>query len=168
MALLKFFSDLTQGITEYQAKDEMVFGEIVRIFDKKGYPCIEFKVDSGCQSGRFLLRSEILFSVTVTLDKKIGGAGILTLKGEVRNKLADPDDMIEMFKTDLMNIGKFGFGGQIKVNHEYNAVYAHTNLLKNISSYLSGKGVVDSARLEADIWEYVDKLEDTLRKFKKD
>lgn len=168
MALLKFFSDLTQGYTEYQAKDEMVFGEIVRIFDKKGYPCIEFKVDSGCQSGRFLLQGEVLFAVTVTLDKKIGGAGFLTLMAEVRNKLADPDDMIKMFKTDFMNFGKLGFGGQIKINHEYNTIYAHTKLLKNIGSYLSGKGVVDAARLEADIWEYVDKLEDTLRKFKKD
>lgn len=167
MGLLDVLSNLTQSVAEMTSKDEMVFGEIVRIFDKKGYPCIGFEAKSGYQSGRFLLNGEVLFAVSVVLDKKIAGRGIMKLTGEVRNKLADPDDMIEMFKTDLMNITKFGFGGQIKINHEYNTIYAHTTLLENISSYVDNR-VVDSSRLEAHIDEYIAKLEDALKKYKKD
>ena len=167
MGLLDILSNLGQSVAEMTSKDEMVFGEIVRIFDKKGYPCIEFNAKSGYQSGRFLLNGDVLFAVSVILDKKVAGRGVMKLTGEVRNKLADPDDMIEMFKTDLKNIAKLGFGGQIKINHEYNTIYAHTTLFENISSYVSNR-VVDSARLEAHIDDYIKKLEEALRKYKKD
>ena len=167
MGLLDILSNLSQGFSEMTSKDEMVFGEIVRIFDKRGCPCIEFQAQSGYQSGRFLLNGDVLFSVTVVLDKKVAGRGIMKLTGEVRNKLADPDDMIEMFKTDLMNIAKFGFGGQIKINHEYNSIYAHTTLFENISSYVNNR-VVDTSRLESHLDDYIAKVEDALRKYKKD
>lgn len=167
MALLKFFSDITQSISEFTAKDEMVFGEIVRIFQRKGFPCIGFKASDGYQSGRFLIQGEVLFAIKVVLDKKVAGAGLLTITAEVRNKMADPDDMIAMFKTDLSNIAKVPLLGQIKVNHEYNTIYATSTSVKKISSYLESKGVVNSTLLENDLMDIVNKLEDTLRKFKK-
>ncbi len=166
MALLKFFTDLSQAVTEFTSKDEMVFGEIVRIMEKQGYPCIGFHAASGYQSGRFLLEGPVLFALRITLDKKIAGAGLMHLTAEVRNKLADPDDMIAMFKTDFTNIAKVPLLGQIKVNHEYNTVYATSTSIKNISSYVEDK-VVNSDRLRADITEILSKLEETLRKFKK-
>lgn len=168
MAIIKFFSDLGQTFTEFTSKDEIVFGEIIRIFHRKGNPLIGFKAREGYQEGRFLMKGEVLFSLTVILDKKIAGAGLLTVKAEVRNKLADPDDMIEMFKTDMQNMIKLGWGGQVKVNHEYNSIFARTTLVKKISSYLSGTGVVDSGKLDADLTEVVDSLEAALRKYKKD
>lgn len=166
MALLKFFTDLTQAVQEFTSKDEMVFGEIVRLMEKEGYPCIGFHAAPGYQSGRFLIDGPVLFALRVTLDKKIAGAGLMNLTAEVRNKLADPDDMIEMFKTDFSNIMKVPLLGQIKVNHEYNTIYASSSTVKNISSYVDNK-VVDAERLRADLMEIVAKLEETLRKFKK-
>ena len=166
MALLKFFTDLSQAVTEFTSKDEMVFGEIVRLMEKEGYPCIGFHAAPGYQSGRFLIDGPVLFALRVTLDKKIAGAGLMNLTAEVRNKLADPDDMIEMFKTDFSNIMKVPLLGQIKVNHEYNTIYASSSTVKNISSYVNNK-VVDAERLRADLMEIVAKLEETLRKFKK-
>lgn len=167
MALLKFFSDISQSMTEFSAKDEIVFGEIVRIFQKKGYPCIGFQADDGYQSGRFLIQGEVLFAIRVVLDKKIAGAGLLSITAEVRNKMADPDDMIKMFKTDFSNIAKIPLLGQIKVNHEYNTIFATSTTVKKISSYIESKGVVNAAQLEADLMDIVNRLEDTLREFKK-
>ncbi len=166
MALLKLFTDLTQAVQEFTSKDEMVFGEIVRIMEKEGYPCIGFHAAPGYQSGRFLIDGPVLFALRVTLDKKIAGAGLMNLTAEVRNKLADPDDMIEMFKTDFSNIMKVPLLGQIKVNHEYNTIYATSSTVKNISAYVDNK-VVNAERLRADLMEIVAKLEETLRKFKK-
>lgn len=167
MALMKFFSDISQSMTEFSAKDEIVFGEIVRIFQRKGYPCIGFHAGNDYQSGRFLIEGEVLFAIKVALDKKIGGAGLLSITAEVRNKMADPDDMISMVKTDLSNIAKIPLLGQIKVNHEYNTIFARSVSIKKISSYIESRGVVNSAQLEADLMEIVNRLEDTLRKFKK-
>lgn len=167
MALLKLFSDLSQSFTEYSAKDEMVFAEIVRIFQKKGHPCIGIEVSDGCQSGRFLMEGEVLFALRVTLDKKIAGAGVLSITAEVRNKMADPDDMITMAKTDFSNIAKIPMLGAIKVNHEYNTIFAKSVTVKKISSYIESRGIVNSSQLEADLMDIVNKLEETLRKFKK-
>lgn len=167
MALLKFFSEMSQSYAEFSAKDEMIFGEIVRIFQKKGYPCIGFTAKDGSQSGRFLVEGEVLFAIRVGLDKKLGVAGFLSIAAEVRNKMADPDDMITMFKTDFSNIAKIPVLGQIKVNHEYNTVFARSTSVKKISSYIESKGVVDAALLENDLMEIVSRLEEELRKFKK-
>jgi hypothetical protein len=167
MALLKFFSDISQSIAEFTSKDEMVFGEIVRIFQNKGYPCIEFQASDGYQSGRFLIDGEVLFAIRVVLDKKMAGAGLLSLTAEVRNKMADPDDMITMFKTDFTNIAKIPLLGQIKINHEYNTIYAKSTTVKKISSYLESRGVVNSEQLESDLMNIIKRLEETLRKFKK-
>ena len=168
MSLLKLFTDLTQAVQEMTSKDIVVFGEIVRIMQKEGYPCIGFHATEGFQSGRFLIQGPVLFALTVALDKKIAGKGLMSLTAEVRNKLADPDDMIAMFKTDMSNLVKIPLLGQVKVNHEYNTIYAKTTTVASISSYIESKGVVDAARLRADLMEIVNKLEETLRKFKKD
>jgi hypothetical protein len=167
MALLKFFSDLSQSYTEFTAKDEVVFGEIVRIFQSKGFPCIGFSADEGYQSGRFFIDGEVLFAIQVVLDKKMAGRGFLSITAEVRNKMADPDDMITMFKTDFSNIAKIPLLGQIKINHEYNTIYAQSTTMKNISAYVQSRGVVNTEQLEADLMEIVDRLENELKKFKK-
>lgn len=167
MAFLKFVSDALQSLEEYKSKDEIVFGEIIRVFVKKGHPMIRFNAAEGRQSARFLLDGPVLFALSVTFDKKIGGHGVLDLTAEVRNKLADPDDMIAMFKTDLSNIAKIPLLGQIKINHEYNTIYARSTSVKNISSYLVGKGVVNSSALERDLDEIIARLEAELKRFKK-
>ncbi len=160
------FSDAFQGLEEMTSKDEIVFGEIIRLFVKKGHPMIGFSAQSGKQSARFLMNGEVLFALRVTLDK-MGFAGFLKITAEVRNKLADPDDMISMFKTDLSNVLKVPLLGAIKVNHEYNTIYATSTSVKKISSYFIGKGTIDRDVLAGDMDELVKKLEEALRKFKK-
>lgn len=167
MGLLKFFTDITQAVQEMTSKDIIVFGEIVRIMEQEGYPCIGFHATDGFQSGRFLIQGPVLFALTVALDKKIAGQGLMSLTAEVRNKLADPDDMIAMFKTDLSNMVTIPFLGKIKVNHEYNTIYAKTTTVASIGSYIESKGVVNAAKLRTDLMEIVTKLEDTLKQFKK-
>lgn len=166
MAIIKFLTDISQKFEEMTSRDDMVFGEIVRIMEKKGFPCIGFHAASGYQSGRFLMEGPVLFSLTITLDKKLAGAGFLSLTAEVRNKLADPDDMITMFKTDFSNLTKVPLLGQVKINHEYNTIYAKSTALTNIGAYVS-TNVVDAAKLEADLTEIANRLEEALRKFKK-
>jgi len=168
MGLLGGLTNLFQGFQEWTSKDEIIFGEIVRIFVEQGRPVITFTAQEGRQSARFLIQNEVLFSLTVTLNKMLGPASVLTLMAEVRNKLADPDDMIEMFKTDFGNIAKIPIFGDIKINHEYNTVYAETSLVRSLNGYLGKEvGDVNSEALAKDLDEMVARLTEALAKYKK-
>ena len=134
----------------------------------KGQPVITFNASEGCQSARFLLKNDVLFALTVTLDKKIGSASLLSMTAEVRNKLADPDDMIEMFKTDFGNLTKIPLFGQVKVNHEYNTIYAHVSAVKSLNTYLGDQvGDVKTDVLGQDLDAMIEQLTEALRPYKK-
>ena len=168
MGILGGLTSMFQGYQEWSSKDEIIFGEIVRLFVTKGQPVITFAAQEGRQSARFLLQNDVLFSLTVTLDQKIGSASLLSMTAEVRNKLADPDDMIEMFKTDFGNLTKIPLFGQIKVNHEYNTIYAHVSAMKSLNTYMGEKvGDVKTDVLSQDLDQMVQQLTDSLRKYKK-
>lgn len=168
MGLLGGLTSLFQGYQEWKSKDEIVFGEIVRTFVAAGNPVITFTAEEGRQSARFLLENEVLFSLQVTLDKKVGSASVLNLVAEVRNKLADPDDMVAMFKTDFGNIAKIPLFGQIKINHEYNTIFASTSAVKSLNGYLGSEvGDVDAEVLKKDLDEMVERLTEALRPYKK-
>ena len=168
MTFLKNLTNVFQSFKEWTSKDEIVFGEIVRSFVKKGHPVIGFDAEPGKQSARFLIDDETLFAFRITLDKKLGAASVLNVVAEVRNKLSDPDDMIEMFKTDLTNIAKIPLFGQIRINHEYNTIYASTSVVKSLNTYLGQNvGDVDSEALESDLEDMISKLSEALRRFKK-
>ena len=59
MSLLQGLTDIFQGFQEWTSKDEIVFGEIVRIFVKKGWPVIGFSAEPGMQSARFFINNDV-------------------------------------------------------------------------------------------------------------
>lgn len=169
MGFLQGLTNVFQSFQEWQSKDEIIFGEVVRLMVDRGHPVINFDAEEGCQSARFLIEDDLFFSLRITLDKKVGTASVLNLTAEVRNKLSDPDDMIEMFRTDLMNIAKIPLFGQVKLNHEYNTVFGTVSSIKSLNSYLGKEvGDIQSTVLEKDLDEMIGRLREALKKFKKD
>ena len=168
MGLLSNLTTLFQGFQEWQSKDEIVFGEIVRSFVTRGFPVIGFDAAEGRQSARFFVDNEVIYSLTIVLDKKVGSASVLNVTAEVRNKLSDPDDMVDMFKTDFKNFAKIPLFGQTKINHEYNTVYASTSMIKSLNTYLGETvGEVKQVTLQQDLDEMVTKLTEALKPYKK-
>ncbi|MBI3925135.1 MAG: hypothetical protein HY319_06310 [Armatimonadetes bacterium] len=166
--MLKSLTSVFQKFQEWSSKDEIIFGEIVRLMVERGYPLIGFEAGEDRQCGRFLLDQDVLYAVRIVLDKKIGSVSVLNLTAEVRNKLADPDDMISMFKTDLMNIAKIPLLGQIKLNHEYNTIYATVSAFKSLNTYTGSRvGEVNTDLLRQDLDEILNRLTEELRRFKK-
>jgi hypothetical protein len=168
MSILQGLTRVFQGFQEWKSKDEIIFGEIVRFMVTQGHPVIGFQAEAGYQSARFLIQNEVLFSLQISLDKKLGPASVLNLVAEVRNKLSDPDDMIEMFKTDFGNLAKIPLFGQIKINHEYNTIFASTSSVKSLNTYLGEQvGEVKGELLRTDLEEMMTRLTEALTPYKK-
>jgi hypothetical protein len=160
-----------------ESKDEMLVGEIVRAMAHKGWPAIMFQAGNDRQRMRFkTVQHPVLHSVYVDLDRKTGGSALqeailgskatLVLAAEVKNRIADPDDLVAMYKTDLQNIFKLGVMGGIKLNHELNSVYARTKLVIEIGKFI-GKGDEGAAALAELLHGTVSKLEEKLVPYKK-
>lgn len=160
-----------------ESKDEIMVGEIVRAMSRQGWPTIEFIAHDDRQSVRFLTRDdETLHSVYVVLDRKTGTGAVsgalfgskatLKISAEVRNRLSDPDDLVNMFKTDLANILKLPVIGGIKLNHELNSIYATQTKIIEIDNYVGkgDKGVESLARL---LRNAVNELRVKLKPYKK-
>lgn len=165
--MLGALTGMFQAYQEMTSKDEIVFGEIIRLMIESGKPMVNFNAKEGYQAARFLMSDEVLYTVDIILDKKIGSISTLTIRGTCRNQLADPDDMIAMFKTDLQNIMKLPMFGQMKVNHEYNSVHASVGGVRKLGEYMSGRGQVNRQMLEQDVQTKINDVKEALRKFKK-
>jgi hypothetical protein len=155
-----------------ESKDEILIGEIVRAMARLGYPAIGFKADSGYQSVKFKpVKDPILHTILVTLDRKTGGSAlqdaligskaVIRLQLEVKNFLADPDDLIKMHKTDFQNILKVSALGDIKLNHQLNSILGTKQIYIDINNYVSkgeegAKAIVDL--LNANISQIREKL----------
>lgn len=165
--MLSALTGVFQAYQEMTSKDEIVFAEVIRFMTEQGRPMILFKAGEGYQNARFLMNDEVLYSLDITLDKKVASISTLTLRGTCRNKLADPDDMISMFKTDFQNILKLPIFGQMKINHEYNSVHATVAGVRKLGDYMSSRSKVDRTMLESDLNAKINDVREALRKFKK-
>lgn len=165
--MLKALTNMFQAYQEMTSKDEIVFGEVIRMMVEAGKPMISFNATEGYQFARFLMNDEVLYSVEITLDKKVGSISTLTFRGTCRNQMADPDDMISMFKTDFQNILKMPIFGQMKINHEYNSVHATTAGVRKLGDYMTGRAQVNRPMLEQDVHAKIGEVKEALRKFKK-
>lgn len=116
-----------------ESKDEILIGEIVRAMARQGFPSIQFTASGDLQRVRFRTTGDpVLNSVFITLDRKtgtgalsaalIGSKATLLVTAEIKNRMADPDDLVKMYRTDLANIFKMPVLGGIKLNHELNSV----------------------------------------------
>ena len=175
--MFSFLQSFAHKAEMRESKDEMLVGEIVRAMARKGFPAIMFQAGNDRQRMRFkCVGHKVLHSVYIDLDRKTGGSALqeailgskatLAVAAEVKNRIADPDDLVAMYKTDLQNLFKMPVMGGIKLNHELNSVYARTTLVIEIGKYiLQGEAGVDALQKLLD--DTVTKLEAKLQPYKK-
>ncbi len=160
-----------------ESKDEILVGEIVRAMARRGYPTIGFTADTDLQRVKFkTVKDPVLSYAYITLDRKTGGGVIssallgakatLTIAAEVKNHVADPDDLVAMYRTDFANIFKLPVMGGVKLNHELNSVFATTTKIIEIGNYIM-KGEPGVQALTALLDGTIDDLRERLRPYKK-
>ena len=160
-----------------ESKDEMLLGEIVRAMSRSGHPSIAFRAGTDQQQVRFKTpRDPVLHTIFVRLDRKtgtgalssavLGSKATLTVTAEVRNRMADPDDLIAMYKTDLANLFKLPTTGNVRLNHEMNSVLATTWEIIEIDRYVM-RGDEGNERLQTLLQTMIDKCRAALRPHKK-
>ena len=160
-----------------ESKDEMLVGEIVRAMARRNHPAISFLANNDWQRVRFKTPTDpLLFSIFVTLDRKtgtgmltealLGSKATLRITAEVKNSLSDPDDLINMYKTDLANIMKMPMLGGIKLNHQMNSVFATTQTVIEIGDYVQ-KGDAGTEKLVALLSKIEGQLREKLEPYKK-
>ncbi|GAB4457756.1 MAG: hypothetical protein Kow0031_38470 [Anaerolineae bacterium] len=154
-----------------ESKDEILLGDIIAAMARMGYPAFGFKAGSGQQTVRFKpLNDEVLYAISVTIDRKTGGSSLgdallgskatIRLQLEIKNFLADPDDLIKMYKTDMQNMFKITALGGIKLNHQLNSVFATKQTYIDINQFLGKEGGIDAIMklLQENIAEMREKL----------
>ncbi len=112
----------------------------------------------------------------ITLDRKtgsgalsaalLGSKAVLRITAEVQNRMADPDDLLAMYQTDLANLFKMPVLGGIKLNHEMNSVLATTQTTLEIDRYIL-KGAPGVEALDQLLSAKIDALKEKLEPYKK-
>ncbi len=154
-----------------ESKDEILLGEIIAAMARLGYPAFGFDAGSGQQMVRFKpVNDDVLYAIAVTIDRKTGGSSIgdallgskatIRLQLEIKNFLADPDDLIKMYKTDMQNMFKITALGGIKLNHQLNSVFATKQTYIDINQFLGKEGGTEAILklLQENIGEMREKL----------
>lgn len=160
-----------------ESKDEVLVGEIVRAMARQGYVSVQYAATTDRQRVSFkALHDPVLTYLHITLDRKTGGGAIssaligvkatLTISAEVKNYIADPDDLVAMYRTDLANIFRMPVLGGVKLNHELNSIFATTTKLIEINDYVL-KGEPGVQRLIGMLHGTIDDLRERLRPYKK-
>jgi len=115
-----------------ESQDEILLGETIYLFSLQGWPCMGFDH----QHIRFrTLHDAVLHSLQVRLERK-APAVLVVIKAEVKNLLADPDDLIKQWSTDIRKILKLPPLGQIKISHELNSIFAEKASAIDIDQYV--------------------------------
>jgi hypothetical protein len=136
--------------------DEILFGEIVRAIVSEGYPMINLTSSEDIHIATFLMQGTDLFSLTVRVKRYTRGFVLskvtdipirIDLKGMAIVRGATFNHLLEMYKTNITNITKFPFLGDIKVHHDYNRIHVWAALVGRASKYFLGKDTVDRDRL---------------------
>lgn len=160
-----------------ESKDEILIGEIVRAMARQGHPAIRFQAHDDRQLVTFkTITDPVLHTVTVVLDRKsgtgalsaalIGSKATLAIIAQTKNYIADPDDLLEMYKTDLANMFKMPVMGGIKLNHELNSVFARTTTVIEIDDYVF-KGEPGVQKMVGLLGGTIAKLKEKLEPYKK-
>lgn len=176
MGLLDFFADRERKAELRESKDEIFVGELVRAMSRKGWPSVLFWAHSDFQRVKFKTRGDsVLSAVYLTLDRRTGssalGSALLGSKAtlfttcEVRNYLADPDDLVDMYRTDMANLFKMSWK-EVRINHEYNAIHGTTKQLIELDDYL-GSGAERVPALVQFLEGEIGRIREKLAPFKK-
>lgn len=143
---------------------------------RQGFATLQFTANDDFQRVRFrTVGDPLLYSIFVTLNRMsgtgmlsaaiVGSKATLTLTAEV-NWMADPDDLLAMYKTDLANLFKMPMLGGIKLNHELSSVLATSSDLIDIDNFVL-KGEASTTRLVNYLRSRTDKLREKLAPYKK-
>jgi hypothetical protein len=160
-----------------ESKDEILVGEIVRAMARQKFVSVAYAADTDRQRVAFkALNDPVITFVHIVLDRKTGGGALsqallgakatLTISAEVKNYIADPDDLIAMYRTDLANIFRLPVLGGVKLNHELNSVFATTTKIIEINNYVL-KGEQGVQGLVALLDGTIDDLRERVRQYKK-
>lgn len=175
--MISILSQFTHKAEIRESKDEMLMGEVVRAMYRRNYVSTNFFANNDFQRIRFRVRQDaVLHNVYITLNRLSGTGAIsamlmgskatLTITAEIKNYLSDPDDLLEMYRTDLANIFKLGVMGGIKLNHELNSVFATTSMMIEIDDYVQ-KGDPGVDKLVSLLSGHIEKLREKLVPYKK-
>lgn len=145
--MLSFLSQFKHNQEMRESKDEILVGEIVRGMSRLKAPANGFFAGTGEQTIRFKpLGDPLLNSVLIRLDRKTGGSALqqaiigskatITIQAEVKNYLADPDDLVHMYRTDLANIFKIPMLGDVRLDHQLNSIIATKKVMIDIDDYI--------------------------------
>jgi hypothetical protein len=160
-----------------ESKDEILVGELVRAMGRQGWPTVAFRAGSDRQVVQFrAIGHPVLHTVAIVLDRRTGTGALsqavfgskatLAITAEVKNRMSDPDDLLEMYRTDLANIFKMPVLGGIKLNHELNSIFATTTKVIEIDDYV-GKGEEGVQKLSGLLKVTVDALVEKLQQYKR-
>lgn len=156
-----------------ESMDEIVVGMVITCMVEAGYPLFGILSNNDYQQLRFKTQGDpILNSVQVTLNrltggltaKLVGNQAQLTIMAEVKNYLTDPDDLLDMYKTDLKNIFKIPLLGGMKLNHQLNSVLATVSHFQKLDTLLKPEGLEE---LRAMLQGKVNELREALKPYKK-
>ena len=176
MGLLNISGKFKHRAEVRESKDEILIGEIVRAMAHMGHRADAFAADGETQRMRFRTRDEVLSYIHIALDRKtgegriasavIGSKATLSVAGEVKNLLSDPDDVLHMWKTDFKNIAKLGMRGQVKLDHELNSIVGRTTDLVEIDKFVL-EGDEGVQRLTEHLEERIGRVREALAPYKK-
>jgi hypothetical protein len=175
--MLSFLSQFQHKQEMRESKDEILIGELVFAMTRLKYPAITFHAHSDRQAVTFKPQNDaILNTVTIILDRKtgdsmigqalIGSKATLAFQAEVKNYMADPDDLIHMYKTDLQNVFKFPMLGDTRLDHQLNSVLATRQQVIDIDTYIL-KGDEGRDRLKELLDTTIADLREKLTQYKK-
>lgn len=176
MALLKVLHSHSHKTELRESKDEIVVGEIIRGLSHQGWVCHQVVADSDRQQVGFKIPDDpVLDHVYLVVDRRTGSGAIssalgskttVAISAEARNKVADPDDLAAMWRTDLSNLFKVPIQGEVRVNHQLNKIVARTHHLIDLDHYVKGTAV-DASQLLPWLLGQVDNLRQHLAPHKK-
>ena len=176
MSLMTFFADRERKAELRESKDEMMIGEVVRAMARKGFPTVEFRSNADFQRVKFKTPGDpVLSAVYVQLDRLTGSSALgsalmgskakLFVTCEVKNFLADPDDLVAMYRTDMANLFKVSWK-DVRINHEYNAIHGTTKQVIEISTYVD-KGDQGTHALVQKLDAEIARIREKLAPYKK-
>ncbi|MCC6433679.1 MAG: hypothetical protein IT196_01480 [Acidimicrobiales bacterium] len=175
--MLKKLMDFANSREMRESRDEMVVGELVLAMAQMGMPATRFLAGADAQQVRFSTPHDpLLHNVAVIVDRKTGGGAlseavigskaVITMTAEIKNYLADPDDLVGMWRTDFANITRMPLLGQVKLDHQLNSVLATKKLIVELNEYI-GDPAVARPKLVALLQATIAELSQALAPYKK-
>jgi hypothetical protein len=175
--MFSFLSKFEHKREMRESKDEILVGELVLAMTQLGYVVVGFQAGDDRQAVRFRPKSDaLLYSVQVILDRKTGDSALtqalvgskatVTLIAEIKNFMADPDDLVHMYRTDLQNMFKLPIIGGVKLNHQLNSVLATQTQIIDLDNFIL-KGQESNDRLRQLLASTISGLREKLQPYKK-